>query len=126
MFHRGRREHLVDRNRLHEELRALHHNAFVLVLSCVSQQGALVVEHQRFGAVGTSHFNVDALTSVVTRKALLQPEGITTLSTTVALSWQADIALGWRLQIGYVCGDRVGVIQQPVQGHGSSVGEHNP
>lgn len=67
-------QHLVNSNGLHKQLSALHHHAFVLVISSVCQESTFVKKHQSFGAVGARDFNMHTPTAVMVSKTLFQPE----------------------------------------------------
>lgn len=68
---RGRHEHLVRRDGLHEQLRALHDKPLALVVAGVPEQTALVEEEQRLGAQCAQHLDVNAPPAVVLAQALL-------------------------------------------------------
>lgn len=109
------RKHLLCRDGLHVELRALHHRAAVLVLARVRQQRALVEEDDGLGAVRAAHLDVNAPAPVVVRQTPLHAEGVAALQAAVAASRQADVAARGRAQVGHVRWHGVAVVQQPVQ-----------
>ena len=68
---RGGHKHLVRRDGLHKQLRALHDEPLALVVAGVPEQAALVEEEQRLGAQRAQHLDVDAPPAVVLAQALL-------------------------------------------------------
>lgn len=69
--HGSRHKHLVRRDGLHKQLRALHDKSLALVVTGMPKQTALVEEEQCLRAQCAQHLNVDTAPAIVLAQALL-------------------------------------------------------